>query len=541
MSTPVTLRPGPDFAPAVLGDLLRYHAQHRAEKPFLTCGADSKTYGEMNERTDRVAAGFAALGVGKGDRVAILSPNRFEMFELQFGLAKLGAIQVPLNAYLKGEFLRYQIADCGASAVVTDRAGAIALAPLLPELPDLRAIVQLDAVAPDDTEQTVAYSAVRACPQDPPQVVVRPDDLMSILYTSGTTGLPKGCMLPHGYDVRVGELVATAMEQGEDDITISALPAFHAITRMMVVTAALTRGSSVVIEEAFHASTFLARAAEVGATLAAGVGTTGVAILATPPSPADRAHRLRTMMLGPFTPEQQQQFHQRFGIDAWTEIFGQTECVGLLWSPVSGPRRRSTVGCASPDLEVAVLDDDGNTVPDGETGEISLRPRHRFALFSGYWGKPAATLEAFSGLWYHTGDFGRRDRDGFFTFVDRKKDAIRRRGENISSFEVETAIAGHPDIAEVAIHGVPTGSLEDEVMAVIAPRPGTTLDPAELFDFLTRHLPYFAVPRYVRIVNAIPRNAVQRVMKFRLRELPIDDSVWDFEKLALTVARQDRR
>jgi crotonobetaine/carnitine-CoA ligase len=538
VSAPV-LRPAPDFARPVIGELLRFHAEHRPHKRFLACGPVSYTYRELDERSDRVAAGFARLGIARGDRVAVLCPNRYEVFELFFGLAKLGAVQVPLNAFLKGEFLRHQVADSGAVALVADAAGADAVAPLLPDLTDLRLLVLLEGARPTGT--SVPYAELRQEAGPPPDVDVRPSDLMSILYTSGTTGLPKGCMLPHGYYVRVGELMATSMEQCEQDILFTALPAFHAITRMMVTVAALTRGSGVVIEEGFHASTFMARAAEVGATLAYGVGTTGVALLATPRSELDRAHSLRTFMIGPFTPGQQDEFAERFGADVWVEIFGQTECVGITWSPVAGPRNRASVGRQSPDLEVTVLDDEGHPVADGEVGEICLRPRHRFAMFAGYWRNPQATVTATTGLWYHTGDYGKRDVDGFYMFVDRKKDAIRRRGENISSFELEMAVLRHESIADVAIHGVPSGSTEDIVMAVIVPVPGHELNPAEFFAFLRGTLPYFAVPRYVRIVEEIPRNATLRVMKFKLRELPIDDSVWDFEKMGLVIAADARR
>jgi carnitine-CoA ligase len=541
----IQLRPAPDFSRPVIGDMLRYHAKHHPNKPFLTCGPVSYTYRELDERSDQVAAGFARLGVAQGDRVALLCPNRHEMFELFFGLAKLGAVQVPLNAFLKGEFLRHQLADSGAVALVADSAGVTAALPLLASLTDLRLVVTLDdarhqgdPTASARVHQAFAeYAKVRQTVGPAPESEVRPSDLMSVLYTSGTTGLPKGCMLPHAYYVRVGELMATSLEQREEDILFTALPAYHAVTRMMVTTAALTRGSTAVVEREFHASTFMARAAEVGATLAFGVGTTGVAILATPRSELDHRHSIRAFMIGPFTPEQQSEFAERFGIDVWVEIFGQTECVGVTWSPVAGPRNRASVGKQGPDLEVTVLDDDGRPVADGKVGEICLRPRHRFAMFAGYWRNPQATVNATAGLWYHTGDYGKRDREGFYFFVDRKKDAIRRRGENISSYELEMAILRHDSIADVAIHGVPFGSTEDIVMAVVVLVPGHDLDLAEFFAFLCRTLPYFAVPRYVRIVDEIPRNATLRVMKFKLRELPIDDKVIDFEKLGLVVPR----
>jgi len=529
----------------VIGDLLRARAGLHPDKRLIVCGDRTITYADMDDVADRLTAGFSSRSIATGDRVALLAPNRPEMFELYFGLARLGAIQVPLNAFIKGEFLRYQLADSGASALVTDAPGFKAALPLLSELPDLRLVVlldddDLDAAVPAHVT-LVRYEDVLAGADVTGDAVVAPASLMTILYTSGTTGLPKGCMLTHGYYLRVGELVATAMEQTEDDVLFTALPVFHAFTQMMVVAAALTRGSTAAVEPAFHPTTFVERAFEVGATLGYGVGTTGVLLLASPPGEFDRRHHMRAFMLGPFSPEQQDEFSERYGLDCYAEIFGQTECVGVSWSPVKGPRNHASVGLAGPDLEVVVLDDDGEEVPRGHVGEICLRPRHRYAMFDGYWRKPEATLEAMKFLWYHTGDYGRQDEDGFFAYVDRKKDAIRRRGENISSYEMETAIAKHPAVREVAAHAVKVGSLEDEVMVVIALEPGATVEPAELHQFFRDHLPYYAVPRYVRFVDELPRNAVMRVMKYHLRELPLDDAVWDFNVMGHVVARDERR
>ncbi len=539
--------PAPELGEPVIGRILAARSELHPDKPFIVCGATTWTYAEMQEISGRVSAGFASLGIGKGDRVAILTPNRPEMLELYFGLARMGVVQVPLNAFIKGEFLRYQLADSEATALVADAPGLEAATPLLAQLPNLKHVVALDSAlhssldAASSPPAGVPFAELRRCGDAAPEVDVTPSDLMSILYTSGTTGLPKGCMLPHGYYFRVAEAVATGMEQTADDVLYTALPAFHAMARMMVVAGALSRGSTAVVDEQFHPSTFLARAKEVGATVGFGVGTTGVLLLSTPPSDADRSHSMRSMMLGPFSPEQQRQFQDRFGIDAYAEVYGQTECVSITWDTISGTRNRNSIGRESPDLEVCVLDDDGVRVAAGAAGEICLRPRNRFAMFDGYWRNPKATVDATRGLWYHTGDYGRVDDAGFFTFIDRKKDAIRRRGENISSFEVEEAIVTHPSIREVAVHGMSAGSLEDDVVAVLVVNPDEPLEPEALYEFFTDHLPYFAVPRYVRIIEELPRNAVMRVMKFQLRELPIDASVWDFVELGYAPQAGRRR
>jgi crotonobetaine/carnitine-CoA ligase len=300
-----------------IAGVLRAQARRHPDRPFLTCGTDRLTFGELDERTDRVAAGLSALGVRPGDRVALLIPNRVEMAELFFALAKLGAIQVPLNAFLKGEFLRYQLADCTATVLVADSAGIAAALPLLEGLSGLTGIVCLDEPDAEVPDLLVTrYADLRQTTSPLPEVEVTATQLMSIVYTSGTTGFPKGCMLPHGYYLRCGQVMVDTVELTDDDVLLTAMPLFHGACRMLVLAAGLLRGIEVCIEPEFRASTFLHRAAEVGATFALGVGAMGTALLAQPPGAVDRAHRLRAFMLIPFPPDRQDQFRERFGVDA---------------------------------------------------------------------------------------------------------------------------------------------------------------------------------------------------------------------------------
>jgi crotonobetaine/carnitine-CoA ligase len=529
----------------VVGELLRSQARANPQGRFLTCGASEFGFAELDVRTDAVAAGLAAAGVAQGDRVAIVCGNRIEMLELFFAVAKLGAIQVPLNAYLKGEFLRYQLADSQASALVVDASGYAAVAPMLAELPELRLLIVLDEQAADpiaDAPQmrVRAYRDL-AIAEPAPSVEIAPSDLMSIVYTSGTTGQAKGCMLSHGYYIRAARVAGEMFELRVDDVLFTALPLFHGASRMLVLTAALMHGVPVVVEPEFRAGTFLTRAAQTGATVACGVGAMGAALLATAPSEQDQAHRLRAMTLVPFPAALHEVFTARFGVATFSELFGQTECVPVTHSTLSGPRSIPSCGRAAHDLEVELLDDEDRLVAIGAVGEICVRPREPLSMFSGYWGKPEATVETFRTLWHHTGDYARRDDDGFVYFVDRKKDAVRRRGENVSTMELEAAIARHPAIAEVAAHAVPSAATDDDIKVCVVLAAGETVSPTELFDFFKQHLPYFAVPRYVEIIDELPKNAVARVMKHLLRERPITDAVWDLEALGLTIARSERR
>jgi crotonobetaine/carnitine-CoA ligase len=267
----------------------------------------------------------------------------------------------------------------------------------------------------------------------------------------------------------------------------------------------------------------------------------GAALLATPPSERDRAHRLRAAIFIPFPAAMHAAFAQRFGVPTCSALFGQTECVPITYSPLSDPRSGASCGRAAADLEVALLDDDDGPVPTGMVGEICVRPREPLAMFSGYWNNPEATMATFRTLWHHTGDYGRADPAGFIFFVDRKKDAVRRRGENVSTMELEAAIAAHPAIADIAAHAVPSDATDDDIKVCVVLADGENISPAELFDFFRHHLRYFAIPRYVEIVDELPKNAASRVMKHVLRQRPMTDAVWDLEALGFTVARSERR
>lgn len=532
-----------------MGGLLDHWATEKADDPFIVCGTQSFTFGEMKTRSDAIAATLNSLGVHKGDRLAVVSPNRMEMIDLYFAAAKLGAVQVPINVFLKGDFLRHQLRDCQASVLVLDHAGMDAVQPMLTDLADVRQIITMDNDAP------VSRAGIRQLPfadlisntQEATFAGPDPSDPMSIMYTSGTTGLPKGCVLSHAYYTRVAREIITMLNIDATDSLYSTLPLFHSGAQMMVLGAAVWQGIPVAIDAGFSPSTFLPRCRELGSTVAIGMGVMGTAMLTTPPSPADTDHNVHTMFMAPMTPDNQQRFHTRFGIDPFVEVFGQTECIPVMAGRRGGTRHRATAGWPVHDLEVAVLDDNGQPVPEGEVGEICLRPHDRFAIFSGYWNDPAKTLEQFTGLWYHTGDNGRQLPDGTYAFSDRKKDSLRRRGENVSSMELEAVITTHPAITEAAVHAVPAALGEDDIKACVVTAPDTTLTPAEVFAFFADNLPYFAVPRYVEFLDSLPRNAVGRVMKHHLPDSAGDAKnnksrmVWDFEALGLEIARDARR
>ena len=483
-----------------IGNVLRARAAATPDRVCCAMDDDVVTFAEMDHRSDVVAAGLAKLGAGPGERVAMLAPSRTEVLELFYGIAKTGAAQVPLNAFLKGEFLLHQLRQSRSRVLVTDAAGREAVAPLRGELPDLRTVVILDDARGDE----IPYSAVLDSGETPPDVELTAADTMSILYTSGTTGLPKGCSASHGYYCRSGELIGWALEAVEDDVLFGGLPLFHAGGHLITVMMPLMYGIPTYLQGTFSARAYFPRAKKVDATLVIAVGAMGAAILATEPSPADRDHRVRRIMCAPLSLDAQATFRERFGVEPLVDVYGQSECMPTALTPLSSDRR-DPLGCGfpAPDLDVALLDDEGTVLQGEASGEICLRPKAPYAMFDGYFEQPEATLAAYRGLWYHTGDYGRRLPSGAIAYVDRKKDSLRRRGENVSSVELEQAIDRHPDVVESAVHAVASELGEDDIKACVVT--GAELQPpAELFAFFKSSLPYFAIPRYVEIVAALP-------------------------------------
>ncbi|OMC33116.1 hypothetical protein A5742_14560 [Mycolicibacterium fortuitum] len=530
--------------PRVVHEILRHWAIARGADPFVTIAGEFFRFADLDRRAQDVAAGLARLGIDPGDRLAIISPNRAEVVEIYFGAARRGVIQVPLNAYLKDEFLRYQLRDSQPTALVVDADGLEVVLPLVSDIPTLRVLITMDADPHVEHAGIPRLSYAEAFPHGGKAefIPATPASIMSIMYTSGTTGMPKGCMLTHGYYTRAAAAVIGMLNLAPRDHLYSTLPLFHAGGRLLTLAAALATGCQATIDPTFSAAAILPRCRQVDASVIIGLGAMGSAMLKTPPSDADLDHEVRAMIMVPMAEPDQVRFEQRFGIDPFVEAFGQTECMPVLTGSITGQRNRSSAGRPAHDVEVALLDGDGTPVPVGEVGEICVRPRDRHAMFSGYWNDPSATLRQYEGLWYHTGDQAREMADGSYVFADRKKDSLRRRGENVSSLELEASILRHPRIAEAAVHAIPSDLGEDDIKACLVSADDKPWDAAELFEYFVDVLPYFAVPRYVEFMPTLPRTAVGRVTKHILRERPLQSpDVWDFEQLGYVVARADRR
>jgi carnitine-CoA ligase len=527
--------PGPRTLPA----LLAWRADHDADRSFLRCGEETRTFADMDRQANRSANALAGLGVVKGDRVAILLENCLEYVDVWFGLARLGALEVPLNTAYRPRQLLAAIEDMEVSAVVTDRGYLASLGE------GERASGVTSWIIVDDGELPAAPSGtvhrwsdlLAGAVDSEPAVEVSPADPVAIMLTSGTTSASKGVLVCHEHEFTVSEAIGEHLGLTADDVFFDYFPLFHNTSQGMIIWAALSHGAQVVLGERFSGSTFWADVERYGCTTFFVMGPIVDFLLAggDGPAPGPGEHTLRAGWGIGFGEEQAARFLARFGIPLLGG-YGSTEANLVCLHPPEDPRL-DTVGKPRPEFEVAVVDEQDVPVPAGTTGEIVVRPRRPFTTFLGYYNRPAETVEAWRNCWIHTGDAGRFDDDGYLHFVDRVKDVIRRRGENISSFEVESVVRGCGGVADCAAVAVPAGEgrHDDEVyLAVIAGSDGDP-SPTEIIERCVRDLPYFAVPRFVEVWTELPRTPTGKVQKNKIRERGVVATTWDREAAGITV------
>ena len=519
-----------------LPKMLARQAKRHGARRLVTVGGRSLTFAETEAAAAGYAAALAAAGVSAGDRVAIMCGNRLELLLTVLGCGWLGAIAVPINTASRGAQLEHILANCGARLLVVERELISVVARLD------RGRVALEAlwlVGEGDGAQDELHSFSAAPFPEPrdgvPPHPVEPSDTFAILYTSGTTGLSKGVCCPHAqyfwWAVYTGDLLGV----GETDVLMTTLPLFHT-NALNSFFQALLNGASLIVEGRFSASQFFGRLAQEAVTVTYLLGAMVPMLLAQKPSDAERAHRVR-VALAPAVPAHfHRQFVERFGIGL-VDGYGSTE-TNCVMGVLAAEQQPGTMGRLLPGFAARVVDNHDNQVPDGEAGELILRADEPFAFATGYFGMPEKTVEAWRNLWFHTGDRVIREPTGYYRFVDRMKDAIRRRGENISSYEVEQVLISHPAVANAAVFPVRSELAEDEVMAAIVLRNGAQLEPPALLDFCQPLMPYFAVPRFVEFVETLPATENGKVTKYKLRERGVTTATWDREKAGYKVVRR---
>jgi crotonobetaine/carnitine-CoA ligase len=513
------------FAPAdrTLPAMLIRQAERHGDKPLVTAGDISWTYAETAAAAARMAGTLRMAGIGAGDRVAIICSNRIELLGVLLGCGWLGAVAVPINVASRGPQLQHVLSNSGARLLVIETEFAENLAMLDPGALALETIWTIGP-AKEFRFGGIVPSAMPSQPDPTPPAAPKPSDLWMILYTSGTTGPSKGVCCPHAQYFWWGVNTAAVLEVRSDDVLCTTLPLFHTNAINTFFQALLT-GAAVCYEKRFSASGFFPALARHRATVTYVLGAMVPILLSRPEAAEEHAHGTR-IALAPGVPAQfHAEFVRRTGIrlvDGW----GSTETNVVLGTTVAH-QQPGLMGPVSEGFQARVVDDQDHEVPDGSAGELIVRADDAFAFSTGYFGAPEKTVEAWRNLWFHTGDRVVRQADGYFRFVDRLNDAIRRRGENISSFEVEQVLLSHSAVANAAVFPVPSSMAEDEVMAAVILHPGQALEPADLIAYCAPRLPYFALPRYLEFVTELPMTENGKVQKYKLRERGVTAQTWD--------------
>jgi carnitine-CoA ligase len=500
---------------------------------------------EMDLASNRLAHSLAELGVTHGDRVATLLENRAEQVVSFFGALKLGAVQVPINTAYKGEFLRHQLTDSGAKVFIVQgdfasRAVEVVGDGATPELTHCITVDPPDAVI--DARPTIPWQDALAAGSDEPVagVTVEPGDLACFIYTAGTTGPSKGCMLPHNYIVALADQIARAWQRRSDDVVLTPLPLFHFNAISVCVVGSLLIGGRAAIERRFSVSNFWPEIKRTGATMVSMLGSPAILIASAEDHPDQKGHKLRLCAAAPMPPDTDRLWQERFGCKTFSGGYGLTEASLISMLDAGEPNKPGAAGKPNRhEFEVRLVDDRDVEVTPGEVGEIVCRPTGPNFMFAGYWNRPDATVEATRNLWFHTGDLGRIDEDGYLYFVDRKKDALRRRGENISSFEMEKVLYGHAVIKDVAVHAVASPLGEDDVkVTAVLQDDAARISEEELCRWVAERVPFFAIPRYIEFRSDLPRNPVGRVLKYQLRDEGVTEHTWDREAAGVTFERR---
>jgi crotonobetaine/carnitine-CoA ligase len=525
-------------------EALAHRLAQDPDAPYLDFEGEQYTAQRMDEESTRLAHTFAGMGVGHGDRVATLLGNRPEQVVSFYAALKLGAVQVPINTAYKGDFLRHQLADAGARVFVVQgdfasRAVEVVGAATTPELAHVVVVDPPDAVV--DAVPALGWDDAVANGSDTAidTTNVRPADLACFIYTAGTTGPSKGCMLPHNYIVSLADQIARAWQRTADDIVLTPLPLFHFNAISVCVVGSLVIGGSAAIERRFSVSNFWPEVKRTRATMVSMLGSLAILIANADDHPDQQGHRLRLCAAAPMPPDTDRAWQERFGCQTFSGGYGLTEASLVSMLEAGEPNKPGAAGKPNRhEFEVKLVDDDDVEVPTGETGEIVCRPTGPNLMFAGYWNRPDSTVEATRNLWFHTGDLGRLGEDGYLYFVDRKKDALRRRGENISSFEMEKVLYGHDAIKDAAVHAVPSDVGEDDVKVTVVVQDGASLTEEELCRWVAERVPFFAIPRYVEFRDDLPRNPVGRVLKYQLRDEGVTPATWDREAAGVTFERR---
>ena len=544
-----------DLGPALprerwtLVEAVRHQARAQGEREFLSFeNGERFSFAEFDRLTDCLATALADLGLTAGDRILGLLTNSKEFMITMIATHKLRAVFVPVNTELRGGFLEHQIINSSPRMIVVDDNLMGRFSSFDPSETGIETVVGVgDESSPDisklgllaEVSQVRMDSLLDTTPNTEKLADPSPSDVCTIMYTSGTTGPSKGVLMPQGHCYLFALGIAAAMELTEQDRYFCCMPLFHANGLFMQVYASLLAGSSCHVTKRFSVTDWLNIVREENITVTNALGVMPEFIFRSPPSPSDRDHKMTRILAIPVAEEWGVAMQERFGVKL-RQGFGMTEVNMVAYSDLDDPVMS---GCAGPPLsdffEVIIADPDSDVeLPRDQVGEILVRPKIPFCFNVGYFKMPDKTVEAWRNLWFHTGDAGRMDSEGRLFFVDRIKDRIRRRGENISSYELEQTLNEYPGVIESAAVGlrVPGAGGEDEIKAVIAIN-GPSPDPEAFLDWCVPRMPRHTVPRYLEFVAELDKTASGKIRKQAIRDAGVTEDTWDRESIGYVISR----
>ena len=524
----------------VLPKVLKEQADKIPDKAFLQFSYDDPlTFAEVNKAANQIANSLRELGVEKGDKVSVFMPNSLEICLAWFGILKNGSVMVPVNTAYVMDFLQYIIESSDSKLIIIAEEYMERLANIQTRIPLVDNVVVWPRNGGDEIE-TAGYvtkkcmswnNFVNQGSDSEPEVEVTHLDHARLMYTSGTTGKSKGVVRPCAADYSSAQNYASIMDINPDDTVFTCLPLFHSNAMVMGVYPAMIRGAKVVVEEKYSASKFWKWMKDFEVTKFNLVGVMSYFMWNAPVVPEEKEHKVKLVLGSPAPHDIIEPFMERFNI-LFMEGYGLTEVGQCTFMRPGDPFRVGSCGKESPGYEIKIVNPETDEeLPRNTPGELVLRPRIPNICLHYYYKMPEKTVSDFRNLWFHTGDLCRMDEDGYIFFMDRVKDYIRRRGENISSFEVENLISTHPNIEESAAIAVKLDEQgrhsEDELMIVIVLKEGKDLNPNELIEFLKPIMPKFMIPRFVRFRDSLPKTPTNRVQKVKLREEGITKDTWD--------------
>ncbi|MEU0483049.1 AMP-binding protein [Streptosporangium sp. NPDC006013] len=535
----------PDPETWTLSHVLRHHAKLRPESVCLETPEENAgwTYAEALSSAERIAGALITAGASQGDRVVIMAVNSSQLVRSWWGTAVGGLVEVPINTNYEGEFLRHQLGVVRARFAIIDDTFAERIVAIAEHARGIEEfwVIDTGSGARDTAIGLLRENGWKAAPwedlEEGPVLDLptpRAQDLGAIFFTSGTTGPSKGVAMPNSQLYFFGQEVVCLTRLTAEDTYLTTTPLFHGNAQFMAVFPVIIAGGRAVVRPKFSASRWIDHVRDSKVTVTNFVGVMMDFAWKQPPRENDLDNRLRCVYAAPTASTIVKQFKERYGIEAFVDAFGLTETSAPILSPYGVERPPGAAGLQAADwFDIRLVDPETDReVPVGEVGELVVRPVHPWTCSNGYYGMPEKTVEAWRNLWFHTGDALRKDEDGWFYFVDRYKDALRRRGENISSYEVEQAVLGHPAVVECAVLGVPADveAGEDEVLAVIVV--SEPVSPEEILAWCEGRVPAFAIPRFVRVVERLPKTPSEKVRKAALREDGITSDTYDRTKLS---------